>query len=147
MKVCRGFFSVCSSIMQPDSVISVYHCRIGYSIPQGSSAVGKSLSETFFDQGDHFQHYALLKRLYRLCRSVLFLICSGWFPPWIEVTLASSIWMQMFGMSLSFTNLMWGETATRVYAREYNAEFCMDGGCNPGQSSFSSEPAYHQSRV
>lgn len=94
-----------------------------------------------------FQHHALLKRLYRLWRSVLFLVCSGWFPPWIEVTLASAIWMQMFGMSLSFSNLMWGDAATRVYAREYNAEFCMDGGCNPGQSSVSSEPAYHQSRV
>jgi hypothetical protein len=50
-------------------------------------------------------------------------------------------------MSLPFSNLMWGDTATRVYAREYNAEFCMDGGCNTGQSSVSSEPAYHQSRV
>lgn len=28
-----------------------HHCRIGYSVPQGSSAVGKSLSEAFFDQG------------------------------------------------------------------------------------------------
>jgi len=51
MKVCGGFFSVCSSIMQPESIMSAYHCRVGYSIPQGSSAVGKSLSETFFDQG------------------------------------------------------------------------------------------------